>query len=314
MPRELVDSVLTAMCAHYVFPERAVFAAVSIRERLDAGHYEGLDEAGLAERLNADLRELCADKHLRLRVRKGQPADAAAEGPADVLAAYRERLRTDNHRIGRVERLDGNVGYIDLRGVTDPAVGGRAIAAAMELVSHTYALLLDLRRNRGGSPDGAIFWSSYFFPDSGTHLNSIESAETGTTRQYWSLAYLPGERYLDRPVYVLTSPDTFSAGEEICYNLKAQGRAVLVGEPTAGGAHPARALPLTPTLELSVPYARSVNPVTGTNWEGAGVEPDLAVPAEEAYPVAYRAALEHVLATATAPSLLDEARTALAAL
>ncbi|MDI1462104.1 S41 family peptidase [Catellatospora sp. KI3] len=314
MPRELVDSVLTLMCAHYVFPERAVFAAANIRERFDAGRYEGLDEAGVVERLNADLRELCADKHLRLRARRGRHADGGEGAPGDVLAAYRERLRTDNHRIGRVERLDGNVGYIDLRGVTDPAVGGRAVAAAMELVSHTYALLLDLRRNRGGSPDGAVFWSSYFFPDSGTHLNSIESAETGATRQYWSLPYLPGERYLDRPVYVLTGPDTFSAGEEICYNLKAQSRAVLVGESTAGGAHPARALPLTATLELTVPYARSVNPVTGTNWEGAGVEPDVSVPAEEAYAVAYRAALEHVLATASVPTLLDEARAALAAL
>ncbi|GHJ49414.1 interphotoreceptor retinoid-binding protein [Catellatospora sp. TT07R-123] len=310
MPRQVVDRALTLMCAHYVFPERAVLAAANIRERLDAGRYDGLDEAGLAERLGADLRELCADQHLRLRVRRARPANTEA----DVLSAYREQLRADNHRISRVERLDGNVGYIDLRGVTDPAVGGRAVAAAMELVSHTCALLLDLRHNRGGSPDGAVFWSSYFFPDSGTHLNSVESAETGATRQYWSLAYLPGERYLDRPVYVLTGPDTFSAGEEICYNLKAQGRAVLVGEPTAGGAHPARSLPLSPTLELTVPYARSVNPVTGTNWEAVGVEPDVPVPAGQAYATAYRAALEHVLATATVPGLLDEARAALAAL
>lgn len=181
----------------------------------------------------------------------------------------------------------------------------------MELVSHTNALIVDLRYNGGGSPDGVIFWTSHFFPDEKTHLSSIYDGATGATKQYWSLAYLPGERYLDRPVYLLTSGYTFSGGEEFCYNLKAQGRATLIGETTRGGAHPTDSFPITPTLEITVPTARSVNPVTGTNWEGTGVEPDIAVPAPEAFAVAYRKALHDVLGSSPAASVLDEVRTVL---
>jgi C-terminal processing protease CtpA/Prc len=306
---DLVVKAIDLLCDKYIFADKAQEAAAAIRRRLAAGEYDGLTEEALGERLTAELFEVCRDKHLRVRVRDESLREALTE--AELVAAWHERQRLTNYGIARVERLDGNVGLLELRGVTGADIGGRAIVAAMELVSHTHALIVDLRKNRGGSPAGAIFWTSYFFPDGDTHLNSIHDGATGQTRQYWSLAWLPGERYLDRPVYVLTSALTFSGGEEICYNLKAQGRAVLVGETTRGGAHPTDAFPITPTFEITVPVARSVNPVTGTNWEGTGVEPDLAVPAAEAFDVAYRESLRHVVATATAPEVLAEARAAL---
>jgi len=172
-------------------------------------------------------------------------------------------------------------------------------------------LIVDVRKNRGGTPDGVQLWHSHLFPDSDTHLNDIFHTDTGGIRQYWTLAHVPGPRYLDRPVYLLTSAFTFSAGEEFAYNLKALRRATLIGETTRGGAHPTDVLPITPTLEITVPIARSVNPITGTNWEGSGVEPDVAVPADEAFDVAYRMALEHVLTVDAAPAVLAEARAAL---
>jgi C-terminal processing protease CtpA/Prc len=183
----------------------------------------------------------------------------------------------------------------------------------MSLVADTQALIFDLRRNGGGSPHGAIFWNSYLFPDADTHLNSIYDRESETTRQFWTLAYVPGRRYLDRPVYVLTSGDTFSGAEEFAYNLQQQHRATLIGETTRGGAHPTEPFPLTPTLEITVPVARSVNPVSGTNWEGTGVEPDITVPAAEAFDTAYPLALRAVLASSAPPSVLERARAALAA-
>jgi len=115
-------------------------------------------------------------------------------------------------------------------------------------------------------------------------------------------------------VYVLTSAQTFSGGEDFCYTLQAQGRAELIGEATGGGAHPTRTVPISATLAISVPFARSVNPVTGTNWEGTGVQPDVAVPAAGAFGVAYGKALRHVLASDAPPPLVDQAREALARL
>ncbi|MEU7826101.1 S41 family peptidase [Catellatospora sp. NPDC049133] len=308
MPKLLVERAMELMCANYVFPERAVPAAADVRRRLTEGEYDGLDEAALAEALTLRLAEHCADKHLRVRVRDARLHTTV--DPAEADAVYREHLRVTNHGIARVERLDGNIGCLDLRGITMAGLGGRAIAAAMELVSQTEALIIDLRRNRGGSPDGAIFWTSYFFPDGDTHLNSIESGAGTSLRQYWSVAYLPGERYLDRPVYVLTSDFTFSAGEELSYNLQSHGRATLIGETTRGGAHPTDRFPITPTLEITVPVARSINPITGTNWEGTGVVPDIAVPADQAFPTAYRLALDHVQATTPSPAIRDEAHAA----
>jgi C-terminal processing protease CtpA/Prc len=308
-PAHLVEKALELLCGKYIFPDQAQEAADGIRGRLAAGEYDRLDEEALGRRLTAELFEICQDKHLRVRPRTEDVRDALTE--SEMQAAWREQQRITNYGIARVERLDGNVGLLDLRSVASADVGGRAIAAAMELVSQTHALIIDLRKNRGGSPDGAVFWTSYFFPDGETHLNSIYEGATGQTRQFWSHAWLPGERYLDRPLYLLTSESTFSAGEEICYDLQALGRATLVGETTKGGAHPTDAFPITPTFEITVPVARAVNPVTGTNWEGTGVEPDVAVAAREAFDVAYRMALQHVLASATAPAILAEARSAL---
>lgn len=195
-----------------------------------------------------------------------------------------------------------------------PENSGAAIAAAMELVGGTDALIFDLRENGGGSPDGVNVWCSYLFPDGRTHLGGIFTAGTGQTRQFWSLAYLPGARYLGRPVYLLSSSRTFSGGEDFLYTLQAQGRAIVVGETTGGGAHPTRMFPVSHAVAISVPFARSVNPVTGTNWEGTGVIPDVAVPADEAFGVAYGKALEHVLDSDVPPPLKEEAREALARL
>jgi C-terminal processing protease CtpA/Prc len=206
----LVTQALALMCANYVFPEKAEKAAAAIRTRLDVGEYDDLGEEALGERLTEQLYEVCADKHLRVRRRDDELHDAMTEEQA--RAAWLEQSRLANYGVARVERLDGNVGYLDLRQIAYPGVAGRAIAAAMELVSHSHALIIDLRKCRGGSPAGVIFWNSYLFADDETHLNDIYDGASGETRQFWSASYLPGERYLDRPVFVLTSAFTFSGG------------------------------------------------------------------------------------------------------
>jgi C-terminal processing protease CtpA/Prc len=229
--------------------------------------------------------------------------------------AMRQRGRLDNFGIRRVERLDGNVGYLDVRRVAMAANAGPAITAAIELVAGTYALILDLRHNGGGSPDGVALWCSYLLDERSEHLNDIFHADTRETRQFWTAPYLPGTRYVDRPVYVLTSSHTFSGGEEWCYNLQAMGRAELIGETTGGGAHPTRPFPISQAVHIGIPFARSINPITGTNWQGTGVVPDVAVPEAEAYDVAYGKALRHVLALDDVPPPIEhEARDALAAL
>jgi hypothetical protein len=331
--REIVTTALSLLRANYVFPEVAEQAATAVEARLAAGEYDNLDEITLTELLTSHLQEVTGDKHLRMGLGGGPPPGQGPGGPGPRPGpgpgpdetepgnhearrlAMRQRGRTDNFGIRRVERLDGNVGYLDLRRVAMAANAGPAVAAAMELVAGTYALIFDLRHNGGGAPDGVALWCSYLLTEEPTHLNDIFHADTGETRQFWSLPYVPGTRYVDRPVYVLTSSHTFSGGEELCYNLQALGRAELIGETTGGGAHPTRGFPVSSAVMIGIPFARSINPVTGTNWQGTGVIPDVAVPEAEACDVAYGKALRHVLALDDVPPPFEhQARDALARL
>ncbi|MFS8477982.1 MAG: S41 family peptidase [Micromonosporaceae bacterium] len=172
--------------------------------------------------------------------------------------------------------------------------GGAQVTAAMRLLAHADALIIDLRRTFGGDPDMVALVCGYLF-DEPTHLISMHHRDGGRVRQSWSPPYVPGPRFGGRkPVYVLTSAQTFSGGEELAYDLQHLGRATVVGERTRGGAHPRVGVRLHPHLELTIPVARPVHPVSGGNWEGRGVEPDIPVPAAEALDVAHRAAQEAV--------------------
>jgi hypothetical protein len=323
--REIVAKALALLRENYVFPELAGQVAAAVETRLAAGEYDNLDEIALTDLLTSHLREASDDKHLGVRLGGGpgpgdgqRGDDRQRDEPTDHEARrlkMRQMGRLDNFGIHRVERLDGNIGYLDLRRIPMPENAGPAIAAAMELVCGTYALIVDLRRNGGGHPNGVAFWCSYLLPEEPVHLNDIFHADTGETRQFWSLPYVPGTRYLDRPVYVLISSRTFSGGEDLCYTLQALGRAELIGETTGGGAHPTRAFPISAAVHIAVPFARSINPVTGTNWQGTGVVPDTAVPADQAYGAAYAKALRHVAGLGDVPPpIADEARDTLAAL
>ncbi|MFG3700560.1 S41 family peptidase [Micromonospora sp. NPDC047620] len=294
---DTVTGALAQITAHYVFPERATEMATVVRRHLDDGRYDELSGPQLCTTLTDDLQSVCPDRHLRLIWHeRARPAWDRADDDAGEVEARRERYRLNAEGIHRVERLAGNVGLIEMRGVGDPAWTASAYAAAMQLVAHTHALILDMRRNSGGTPDSVALFCSYFLPDKPVHLNDIYDGTTRRTRQFWTLPHLPAPRYLDRPVLVLTSAQTFSAGEEICYNLQAQGRAILIGETTRGGAHPSDTYQVSPHVDVRVPCARSINPVTGTNWEGTGVKPDQSCDAEHAWDIAYREALRHVLA------------------
>jgi C-terminal processing protease CtpA/Prc len=132
---------------------------------------------------------------------------------------------------------------------------------------------------------------TYLFAEP-THLNDLWQRKDNTTQQYWTLPYVPGKRLDGKPVYVLTSKQTFSGAEEFCYNLKNLKRATLVGETTGGGAHPVSGHRIDEHFIIGVPFARAINPISKTNWEGTGVEPDVKVSAAEALTTAERMAHE----------------------
>jgi hypothetical protein len=293
MRTEVIEGILKRLSDAYVFPEVARKMDQAIRERLLRNEYDQIHGAAeLAKTLTAHLREVSHDKHLRV----DYSADVL---PKRLQPAPKERTKMRDHAASRnfgfqkLERLEGNVGYLALEGFLPPELAGETAAAAMAFLAHTDALIIDLRHNGGGNPAMVALLCSYLFPaEPVVHLNDLYFRPKDSTHQWWTLPYVPGERYVDKPVYVLTSRRTFSAAEEFTYNLKCLKRATVVGETTGGGAHPGGPQPVNDHFLVWIPSGRAINPVTKTNWEGTGVKPDVEAPAELALKTAHLAALK----------------------
>ncbi len=301
----VVNEVAMALIENYVFLETAQKMGERMQTRLKNGEYDNVTTPeAFGEMLNRDMRDVSQDKHLGFRYDpprvqeiiqlQSQNKEEAAKARAQSLTAQRQ----DNFGFKKVERLDGNVGYLAFNYFASADIGGEVASSAMNFLSNCDALIVDLRQNGGGDPSQIQFITSYLF-DSPVHLNDIYSRRDNTTENYWTLPYVPGKRMPNAEVYVLTSGHTFSGAEEFSYNLKNLKRATIIGETTGGGAHPSEPKVIRGEYLLNIPFARAINPITKTNWEGTGVTPDVAVPADQAYDTAYRMAIEKLSAKAT---------------
>ncbi|MFE4603343.1 S41 family peptidase [Kitasatospora indigofera] len=288
-PAPVIDETVRLLTEQYVFPEVAEQLAGLLRRRLSEGAYDVDGAEELARLVTADLQSLNGDRHLRLK----HHADPVSpkEGAAS-LDAMRREFDTSLGGAPRVELLGGGVAVLELAPMLFPLEwAAEPLGAALTLASRARALIVDLRGNRGGDPDTVAFVCSYLV-DERTHLNSMYWREGERREQSWSLPYVPGARFGgSKPLYLLSGDSTFSAAEELAYDLQQLGRAVVVGERTRGGAHPCKGWTVHPHLEATVPVGRAVNPVSGANWEGTGVQPDVPCAAADALDRAHALAL-----------------------
>jgi retinol-binding protein 3 len=293
----VIDDSLAQLRELYVFPKTAAAMDAAVRARLAKGEYRSIVSGEeLARKLTADLREVSHDEHLRIEYfPKGVPA--ATQGAPNGNAPNTRGVEPGNSGFTRVEWLDGNVGYVEIRELLSSAEAQTAASAALSFVANSDALIVDLRRNIfGGDPEGIAYVLSYIF-DKPTRVNDIQVRVGNRTMESWTLATVPGRRFGERkPVYVLTSHDTFSGAEEFAYDVQALKRAQVIGEATRGAAHMARPVPISAHFVIGVPFAQAVNPVTHRNWDDTGVIPDTAAPAAQALEVAHRLALNGLIA------------------
>jgi hypothetical protein len=277
----VVGEIAKAMRDEYVEPEVGARAAEKVEQALAAGEYDGLQPTAFALRLTSDLAAVAHDKHLRVTAPGSGPPPGAPTGPPPI----------NDSGIVRADRLAGDIGYIEIIGFPPPADFKAALDRAMSALSHTRALIVDMRRNGGGSPQGVAYLVSYFV-DAKTPVHVMDLL----WRKPGSSAYQTGQTftsptpttYVGKPVYVLTSARTFSGGEEFCYDMQTMKLATLVGETTGGGANPGGPRALGAGLTIFLPSGKARSPITGTTWEGVGVSPDVAV----ASGLALKAALE----------------------
>jgi len=265
----------------YVFPDVGKKMSAALRKAERRGTYRAITDGQiLAWRLSDDLWILGHDEHLGVRFSQQVLPPERPDQHADADPAARKGIISSNCGFEKAEHLAPNIGYLKFNEFDDPEICAPTAAAAMNFVADSDALILDLRDNHGG---GAMvqFIASYLFAEP-THLNDIYWRADNATQQAWTLPYVPGKKFIAKPVFILTSKRTFSAAEDFCYALKNLKRAILIGETTGGGAHPGGPRRIDDHFSIRVPTGRSISPITHTDWEGTGVEPDIKVPAADA--------------------------------
>jgi retinol-binding protein 3 len=320
---EAIASLAAALRDAYVIPDVGEAVAKALEERDRHGEYDAVTSAkAFSQLVTKQMAEVAHDKHLRLAYSAGvlPPWTVSKTGeppPSPCAECELRQARSSNYGFERIERLTGNIGYVKLDGFSD-AEGGDAVAAgAMALVRNTDALIIDLRDNHGGGPSMFAFLASYFFSDP-IHLTDLAWHIAGTkdynVTQMWTMPYVPGQRYLNKDLYVLTSARTFSIAEAFVDAFQTQKRATVVGETTGGGANGGGPYRISEHFFAAMPMGRMVNPVTKANWEAKGIEPDRKVSEKDALPTAHRLAVQHLIEKTTDQQALASLKQALATL
>ena len=285
----VIDHLGEKLTAGYVLPDAMPKIVQALRTAQQNGQFG--DAPTAQEFLDAVNRTLFAashDKHLKLYydpVRTTVPAGSGAE-PRDRF----------NYGFTKIERLRGNVGYLEILNFLPlPDRAAETVRDCMGALAGFDAIILDLRKNGGGNTPMMALVASYLFGPQPMHLSNLHWHDTNTTFEVWTSPQAPGRHSPDKPVYILTSASTFSAAEDFVYSLQKLGRAIVIGERTAGGAHSGRGLQrLSPNFTAFIPVGRSLNPLTNTNWEGVGIEPDITTTSDQALNVAHITALRRL--------------------
>ncbi len=279
---------------NYVFLDAAQRMEEALKSKLAAGDFDkAADLEAFAGAVTQELQLVSRDKHLWIYAKR-RPAEAAGGGMNPLLREYENaRLwKESNFGFTRVEKLRGsNIGVLAMIGFSELPFGKKAADAAMDMLAASDAVIIDLRDNGGGYPDMVWYLSGYLF-DKPVHLSSLYFRNTDRTTEYYSAAKVDGKKIADLPLFLLTSSKTFSGAEEFAYGLQAQKRAIVIGETTGGGAHLTRAYPVNDDFIIDIPYGRSINPITKSNWEGVGVKPDIEIEASRAFDAALAIAKE----------------------
>lgn len=284
MRTETIDTLVARLDQHYVFPDTAKRIETLLRKRQHDGKYDALTHGEqFAAQLSADMASVAHDVHMKVRfsarpLRPGLEPDGAIARPHAPPDA--------NHGVDNVDHLGPDIGYLKLSAFPPPSLVAKKYASAMDSLSDTDALIIDVRNNHGGSAKSVALLISYFV-DRLTRLNDTWSRDSGETKQTWTEYELDGKRYGGKkPVLILAGPGTASAGEDFTYTMQALKRATVIGERTWGGAHPVAFYRLGDHFYAAIPNSRSISPITHTNWEGSGVTPDIKAPPANALAVA----------------------------
>jgi hypothetical protein len=280
--QRVIEGAIANLNKYYVDPDVAQKTADALLAHKKSGDDDGkMDGAAFADLLTRQMKDVSHDAHLEMIYSAVKTLENPPPPPPEAVARYRAEMERRNCTFEKVEILPNNIGYLKFDAFPDAAICESRAAAAMKRLNDVDAIVFDLRGNRGGYANMVALLATYLF-DRPTHLNDFYNRSENSTEESWTLPPVPGNRLADKPVFVLTSPTTFSAAEAFSYDLKMLKRATLVGETTSGRGHMGEGHRIDDHFIIRVPGIKAINPISKTNWDGTGVEPDVRVKAADA--------------------------------
>ncbi|WP_267403150.1 MULTISPECIES: S41 family peptidase [unclassified Chryseobacterium] len=263
------------------------------QSEIKSKNFNALNEKEFTEDLTRKLRFVAKDKHFFIKYLENYTSQKSINDTEQQrLDNYHNSL--ENFGFEKVDRLKGNIGYINYKGFAEKKSSQKSLEAVMNFVSNTNSLIFDLRENGGGDNNMLILFCSYFFKDK-SNLYQTYFRNSGKTVDNRTKSKVRGEKYLNKNIYFLTSEKTFSAGEALAYFLQERKIAKVVGEKTGGAANPVDHFFIQNKYLLLVPTGKITSTFSGKNWEHVGVIPDETVKTENALKVAYSLALKETL-------------------
>jgi len=293
--KAVIPALAAALEENYVFPETGKRYADAIRARFAAGAYKQFaNNVEFAKAVTIDMQAVARDGHLKLLT-------------PEMIASFKNRKRADGTAENFIEKsgwLAPGVAYISF---TMFSGSDQEIADLKQfLATHADAktVIFDVRKHRGGGMDemDVMFAQLFAKPTDLLELDTraaVDARDASGTEDYPTLFKVAAPsgvvRRLHRAipaaqpsglqsakVFVLTSSHSASAAEHFALALKRTGRATLIGETTRGAGNYGQPFPLPGGYAAFIPFGRTFDPKTGEGWEGTGVKPDVAVPADGA--------------------------------
>lgn len=282
--KETIEKLSLLIQDFYIYPDVAKKTSAHLYKQYEAGYFDQCkDNETFATILTESVQSVNKDKHMKIM---SNAPYIASENTQEAKSAHRmgqiNNYRNINHGFKELKMLEGNVTYLDLRMFAPMDRAKEMVDAYMKLLSLSDAVIIDLTHNGGGDPSMVQYLCSYFF-DQKLHLNSLYYREGDRTQEYWTLEEVGGKKLVEIPLFIMIGEETFSGAEEFAYNMLTQKRATLIGQTSAGGANPGGTRGINEHLSVFIPTGRAINPITNTNWEGVGVQPEIHTKKEETF-------------------------------
>lgn len=288
---QIIEKAISLLRENYIYPERVKGIETFLQNKLKSGGYKQFaKQQDFLQNLNTDLEREGKDHHLdiffgpeRVKQVKLEQQNEATNKPQEFNAEFMMRLRYENFRLRKIERLDGNIGYFNFLNFAPLTPSKESLVGAMNFLRYSSAIIIDLRGNGGGYADTMNFLISYFVKD-GTQIGEWRSRKDNQIRK----VFVPADAAVNRipedvPVYILVSNRTSSAAEGFSGTLQQFRKAVLVGEQTKGEGNPGELFIINDFLYMVIPTIESRNPVTGKSIDGIGLTPDIKISPDKAF-------------------------------